>query len=89
MIGAIVTTAAFALLCSILATVGNLAIARDFPDFKHETDADAFADPLCDPVLAVRHAQYRVMTNLFYHQSRVLWALLVLLVGYKFLFGGH
>lgn len=89
MTGAILTTAVFALLCSVLATIGNFAITRDFPDLKPEKDADVFSDPLFDPTLALRYAQYRLMANLFYQQSRVLWVLLVLLVGYKILLGSH
>jgi hypothetical protein len=89
MTGAIVTIAVLAALCSALATIGNFAIARDFAELKPERDADIFADPLFDPALALRYAQYRLMTNLFYHQSRVLWVLLVLLVGYKVIVGAQ
>jgi hypothetical protein len=87
MIGAIVTTGVFALLCSGLATIGNLAIARDFPDVRLENDTDVYSDPLFDPAVVLRYEQYRLTTNLFYHQARVLWAVLILLVGYKFLIG--
>ena len=89
MIGAIVMTGVFAVLCSGLATIGNLAIARDFPDVKLEADADVdvYSDPLFDPAVALRYERYRLTANLFYHQARVLWAVLILLVGYKFLIG--
>jgi hypothetical protein len=87
MIGAIVTTGVLALLCSGLATIGNLAITRDFPDVKLENDTDVYADPLFDPAVALRYERYRLTANLFYHQARVLWAVLILLVGCKFLFG--
>ena len=87
MIGAIVTIAVMAVLCSALATMGNFAIARDFPDLKPERDADVFSDPLFDTALALRYAQYRLMTNLFYHQGRVLWVVLALLVAGKVLVG--
>jgi hypothetical protein len=87
MIGAIVMTGVFALLCSGLATIGNLAIARDFPDVKLENDADVCSDPLFDPAVALRYERYRLTVNLFYHQARALWAVLILLVGYKFLIG--
>jgi hypothetical protein len=81
MIGAILTTAVFALLCSTLATIGNFAIARDFPDFELEPDADF----LLDAKLAMRFMQYRLVTNLFYHQARVLWGLFGILFAYKLL----
>jgi hypothetical protein len=83
MTGAILTTAVLALLCSILATVGNLAIARDFPDFDPDHDSHF----LLDSALVVRFMQYRLTTNLFYHQSLVLWAALVVLLGCKLLLG--
>jgi len=35
--------------------------------------------------LAIRFMQYRITTNIFYYQSLVLWALLVVLVAYKLL----
>jgi len=85
MIGAIVMTGVFAVLCSGLATVGNFAIARDFPDVKLENDADVYSDPLFDLAVALRYERYRLTTNLFYHQARALWAVLILLVGYKLL----
>jgi hypothetical protein len=81
MTGAILTTAVFALLCSTLATIGNFAIARDFPDFELDPEADF----LLDAKLGMRFMQYRLTTNLFYHQSLVLWALLAVLLAYKFL----
>ena len=81
MIGAILTTAVFAFLCSTLATIGNFAIARDFPDFEMDPDADF----LLDAELGMRFMQYRLTTNLFYHQSLVLWALSAILLAYKLL----
>jgi hypothetical protein len=81
MTGAIVTTAVFALLCSTMATIGNFAIARDFPDFELDPDTDFFLDAK----LGMRFMQYRLMTNLFYHQSLLLWGLLIILLGYKLL----
>ena len=87
MIGAIVMTGVFAMLCSGLATIGNLAIARDFPDVKLENDADVYSDPLFDRAVALRYERYRLTTNLFYHQALALWAVLILLVGYKLLIG--
>ena len=87
MIGAIVMTGVFAVLCSGLATIGNLAIARDFPDGKLEAAVEIYFDPLFDPAVALRYERYRLTTNLFYHQARALWAVLILLVGYKFLSG--
>ncbi|SEO70980.1 hypothetical protein SAMN02990966_02669 [Rhodospirillales bacterium URHD0017] len=81
MIGAILTTAVFAFLCSMLATIGNFVIARDFPDFEMDPDADF----LLDAELGMRFMQYRLTTNLFYHQSLVLWALSAILLGYKLL----
>jgi hypothetical protein len=81
MTGAILTTAVFALLCSTLATIGNFAIARDFPDFEPGPDSHF----LLDSDVAMRYMQYRLTTNLFYHQSLVLWGLLVILLAYKLL----
>jgi hypothetical protein len=81
MIGAIWTVAVCALLCSTIATIGNFAIARDFPDFE----LDENADPLTDPAMAVRYAQYRLLTNVFYYQGLVLWTALGLLVAGKVL----
>ena len=87
MIGAIFTIAAMAFLCSTVATIGNFAIARDFPDFELDQDADVFSDFLMDSAMALRYMQYRLMTNIFYYQSLMLWSLLVVLVIYKFLIG--
>ena len=87
MIGAMVVTGLFALASSLLATLGNVAIARDFPDLRLEHNAEVFADPLFDPSLEVRYAQYRLTANLFYRQSLVLWTLLVLMAGYEALIG--
>lgn len=84
MIGVILTTAILAFLCSMLATIGNFAIARDFPDFELDPDADF----LLDAELGMRFMQYRLTTNLFYHQSLVLWGLSVLLLAYKLLSSG-
>ena len=78
MIGAIVTVAVCALLCSGLTTLGNHAIAREFRDF----DLHKNAETLMDPAIAVRYAQYRLATNIFYRQSLVLWTVLALLVVY-------
>jgi len=71
MIGATVTLAAGALLCSILATLGNHAIAREFRDFDLRNNTEI----LMDPMIAVRYAEYRLATNIFYRQSLVLWSL--------------
>jgi len=79
MIGAIVTVTACALLCSGLATLGNHAIAREFRDF----DLSKNTEILMDPSLAVRYAEYRLATNIFYRQGLVLWAIFSLLVAYK------
>jgi hypothetical protein len=78
MIGAILTTAAFAFLASTLATIGNFAIARDFPHYQNDQDEMIFYSPL-----AIRFMQYRITTNLFYYQSLILWTLLVVLVAFK------
>jgi hypothetical protein len=80
MIGAILTTAAFAFLASTLTTIGNFAIARDFPHYQNDQDDMVFYSPL-----AIRFMHYRITTNIFYYQSLVLWALLVVLVAYKLL----
>lgn len=76
MIGAIVTVAVCALLCSGLATLGNHAIAREFRDF----DLHKNTETLMDSAIAVRYAQYRLATNIFYRQSLVFWTVLGLLV---------
>ena len=78
MIGAMVTLAVCALLCSGLATLGNHAIAREFRDF----DLSKNTEILMDPAIAVRYAQYRLATNIFYRQGLVLWAVLALLAAY-------
>jgi hypothetical protein len=80
MIGAILTTAVLALVASALATIGNLAIARDFPK-----EPDQRSDLLLDSQRILRFRQYRIMTNLFYHQALVLWSVLGLLLAYKLL----
>ena len=88
MIGVIVTLATCALLCSGLATLGNYAIAREFRDFDPRTNTDIFMDL----TIAVRYAEYRLATNLFYRQSLVLWTALGLTVAYMLMaaivFGG-
>ena len=78
MFGAIVTLAVGAVLCSTLATLGNHAIAREFRDF----DLSKNTEMLVDPVIAVRYAEYRLATNIFYRQSLVLWTVLGLLLAY-------
>ena len=78
MTGAIVTLAVGAVLCSALATLGNHAIAREFRDF----DLSKNTEILMDPAMAVRYAEYRLATNIFYRQGLVLWAILALLVAY-------
>ena len=65
MIGAILTTAAFAFLASTLTTIGNFAIARDFPHYQNEQGDMVFYSPL-----AIRFMQYRITTNIFYYQDR-------------------
>jgi hypothetical protein len=72
MIGALITLAVGAVLCSILATLGNHAIAREFRDF----DLAKNTEILMDPAIAVRYAQYRLATNIFYRQGLVLWTIL-------------
>ena len=83
MIGAILVTALFALTSSIVATIGNFAMARDFPDVRPEHDWEILNDPLFDPAIASRYARYKLTTNLFYYQSLVLWALLAVMAAYK------
>jgi hypothetical protein len=83
MTGAILTVAVLALLCSALATIGNFAIARDFPDF--ELDPQSWF--LLDSDTELRFMRYRVTTNLFYHQALALWAVLGLLLGGHLLLG--
>jgi hypothetical protein len=83
MTGAIVTLAVGAVLCSALATLGNHAIAREFRDF----DLSKNTEILMDPAIAVRYAEYRLATNIFYRQGLVLWAILALLGAYMLLVG--
>jgi hypothetical protein len=81
MFGAIAMTAVFALLASTLAPIGNFAIARDFPHYEDDRQADIlFHSPI-----ALRFMQYWLVTNIFYYQSLVLWGLLAVLVAYKVL----
>ena len=56
MIGALITLAVGAMLCSILATLGNHAIAHEFRDF----DLAKNTEILMDPAIAVRYAEYRL-----------------------------
>lgn len=79
MIGAILVTALFALTSSIAATIGNFAMARDFPDVRPEKDWEVLNDPLFDPTIAARYTRYKLTTNLFYYQSLILWALLAVM----------
>lgn len=79
MTGAIVTLAVCALLCSGLATLGNHAIAREFRDFDLRKNTEL----LMDPTIAVRYAEYRLATNIFYRQAQVFWTILGLLVAYR------
>jgi hypothetical protein len=80
MLGAMVTLAVGAVLCSALATLGNHAIAREFRDFNLSKNTEI----LMDPAIAVRYAEYRLATNIFYRQGLVLWAVLGVLVAYLF-----
>jgi len=83
MIGAILVTALFALTSSVAATIGNFAMARDFPDVRPDNDWEILSDPLFDPTIASRYSRYKLTTNLFYYQSLVLWALLAVMAAYK------
>lgn len=85
MTGAIWAVAVLAFLSSTVATIGNLAMARDFPDLTKSEASNVMSDFLLDSSVALRYMQYRLMTNIFYIQSLVLWAALGLLVAYKFL----
>ncbi len=79
LIGAIVTIVALAVISSSLATIGNLAIAREFP----QGTLDFSRDILPDSPAFVRFVQYRLLANLFYRQALALWALATLLLAYK------
>jgi hypothetical protein len=79
MTGAIVTLAVCAVLCSGLATLGNHAIAREFRDFDLRKNTEL----LMDPTIAVRYAEYRLATNIFYRQAQVFWTILGLMVAYR------
>jgi hypothetical protein len=79
MTGAIVTLAVCALLCSGLATLGNHAIAREYRDFDLRKNTEL----LMDPTIAVRYAEYRLATNIFYRQAQLFWTILGLMVAYR------
>ena len=81
MTGAILTMAALALLSAAIATIGNVAMARDFPNVNLDPDTEL----LLDPDLAMDYMRYRLTTNLFYHQSRLLWCLSGALLVFKLL----
>jgi hypothetical protein len=85
MIGAIWTVGVLAFLCSMGATIGNFAMARDFPDFTPEDDTNVLSDFLLDSKVAFRYAQFKLMTNIFYYQALMLWTVLGVLVAYTFL----
>jgi hypothetical protein len=36
-----------------------------------------------DPTIAVRYAEYRLATNIFYRQAQVFWTILGLMVAYR------
>jgi hypothetical protein len=83
--GAIWAVAVLAFLSSTIATIGNFAMARDFPDLSKSETSEVLSDFLLDSAVALRYMQYKLMTNIFYIQSLVLWASLGLLIAYKFL----
>jgi hypothetical protein len=75
-LGASIALGTLALVASLLATVGNFVIAREFPNRDLARDYDLPLDE------AIRHANYRLAAKLFHLASLSLWSLFALsLVG--------
>ena len=64
MTGAILTTAAFAFLASTLATIGNFAIARDFPDFEPDWSPTPSGFGNCDSFHAIQDHDEPVLLSI-------------------------
>jgi len=84
MMGVILAIAAFAVVTSVIATIGNLARARDrHPDFKFDYGCDLrSAGPR-----VIRFMRHTFVMRVFGFQAVVLWALLAVLVVYRLLIG--
>lgn len=76
MIGAILLTAGLAILASAMATIGNFAMSRDFPNFEKDQKRDV----LLDSAIIVRFMQYKTAAGIFHRQALVLWGLLGVLL---------
>jgi hypothetical protein len=84
MIGAMAIVGVLAVLASVMATLSNITIAREFP--KHQTRRDLapnFDDYVLDQ--AIRLARYRQAASLFHYEALLLWVTLAVLLGANFL----
>ncbi len=81
MTGATVAIGILALVMTILATLSNFVIAREFPGQSPERD---FYLPLDQ---SLRVSQYRQAAKLFHCESLALWALFVVMAGATLLLG--
>ena len=77
--GAVLVSGFVALMSSLLATLSNVAIARNFPGIGWETDPE-----LPEP-LFIRITCYRLTARLFYYQALFFWVLSGLLIVFKFI----
>lgn len=83
MIGAMATVGVLAVLASVMATLSNLTIAREFPRYQASKDAELkFEDYVIDQ--ATRLARYRQAASLFYYEALILWTALAVLLGASF-----
>jgi hypothetical protein len=84
MIGAMAVVGFLAILASVMATLSNLTIAREFPKYQARQDADLnFEDYVLDQ--AIRLARYRQAASMFYYEALILWSALAILLGANFL----
>jgi hypothetical protein len=81
MTGATVAIGILALVVTILATLSNFVIAREFPGQTPERD---FYLPLDQ---SLRISQYRQAAKLFHFESLTLWGLFIVMAGITLLFG--
>jgi hypothetical protein len=84
MMGVILAIAAFAVVTSVIATIGNLARARNHhPDLKYDYGCDRrSAGPR-----VIRFIHHTLVARIFVFQAVILWALLAVLVVYRLLIG--
>jgi hypothetical protein len=79
MIGAIATVAFLAVLASVMATLSNQVIAREFPTYVGRQGAKREIDDFVVDQ-AVRLAKYQQAATLFHFQSLILWTVLAVLL---------